>query len=173
MIVYEHVFRIVIAIRFYLLTMFVIIAKICLALQLIESGVVVSVNNNNNEHKKMVNVNEKVKHNPFTYLLTSIDLFDDCLERIRRCAVQTNESNGHTNEFHLDVPSMPTWHNNSIAPVHVQSMPTHSNAGHHPSGIDRLGNNIVEQMERMYLTLIRFRSMISMFVDGCRICLST
>lgn len=58
---------------------------------------------------------------------------------MRRCTVQNNGHTGGTNEFHLDVPSLPIWPN---APVHVQLIPTNIN------GIDHLINTSGDQIDR-------------------------
>ena len=74
---------------------------------------------------------------------------------MRRCAGQNPESQGGSNEFHLDIAPVPMWHNSSIAPVHVQLLPPninghHHHHHHHHAGIEHLINNNGEQMERKY-----------------------
>ena len=65
---------------------------------------------------------------------------------MRRCGGQNNGSQGGANEFHLDMPPMPMWHNSSISPMHVQLVPTNLN-GHH-AAMDHLVNTSGDQMER-------------------------
>ena len=77
------------------------------------------------------------------------------LERMRRCGTQNNGHPGGNAEFHLDVPTLPIWQNNSMPPPppsHIQLLPTTIN-GHH------IGN---EQMDR--------KSIADSFLSLCHLC---
>lgn len=92
------------------------------------------------------NVNVKVMVS-LTFNWCSINVF---VERMRRSLGQNNGHTGVTNEFHLDIPSMPVW---SSSPMHVQLIPTNLNG--HPSGIDHLINTSADSIDRKRGIFIR------------------
>ncbi|CAF0761458.1 unnamed protein product [Adineta steineri] len=70
-------------------------------------------------------------------------------ERMRRSGVHNNGHPGGPSEFHLDVPQIPIWQNNSIPPslpLHVQLLPTNMN-GHH-TNVDHLMTNGGDQIDQ-------------------------
>lgn len=68
---------------------------------------------------------------------------------MRRTGMQNNGYTGETTEFHLDVPQIPMWQNNSLPPpIHVQLIPTNLN-GHHTT-MDHFMNNTGDQIDRMF-----------------------
>lgn len=70
-------------------------------------------------------------------------------ERMRRSLGQNNGHTGGTNEFHLDVPSMPIW---PTSPMHVQLISTNLNG--HPTGIDHLINTSADPLDRKMIIFI-------------------
>ncbi|UJR35265.1 hypothetical protein I4U23_028029 [Adineta vaga] len=68
---------------------------------------------------------------------------------MRRTGTHNNGHPGGPSEFHLDIPQIPIWQNNSMPPpppIHLQLLPTNIN-GHH-TGLDHLMNNGGEQLDQ-------------------------
>lgn len=120
-----------------------------------ESAADVSINS---ELKNKDNVDVKVQ------VRASRQLVDRkfSLERMRRWGTQNNGHLGGNSEFHLDVPPLPVWQNNSMPPPpsHIQLLPTTIN-GHH-IGNEHLINSGNEQMDR--------KSIADSFLCLCDLC---
>lgn len=90
---------------------------------------------------------------------------------MRRSGTNNNGHPGGPSEFHLDVPQIPMWHNNSLQPpMHLQLLPTNLNGSH--TGIDPLMNNPGDQLDRK-LNNHQQKKIFFAFFFSLRICISS